>query len=426
MAKVAKLPTPSLTLREYAERWLKTQQSRPQTIANRRGYLERDVLPRLGDRSLDRLRAADIFTLGDDLLVKGLKVSSVNTVLGTLKALLNTAVRRELIVANPAQGIGRVFARGRSPRLPLLPPDLDAFLAASGRRLVERGHGASKTLWPALLLTGARLGEALALQWDDIDFDSGQLRIERTWLDNHLGPTKSGEPGVIDLSPAALALFREIPRRDDTWIFVSERRPLPWHRSYINEAFRRIAIAAGLPPGKYSPHSLRHTHAVLLLEGGAPLEFVQQQLRHADIGTTRNLYARRARIPRATALTELDTALTANGVTWQGLRVPAVAPPPSPVQTPPEPHAAAPLPAHASSTTTVREDPDEKRLVPLMELAERTPYSGVYLRQLVLARRLRAVRDGRLWLSCRRWLRDYVATRDARGGTVPQWPGDES
>lgn len=61
----------------------------------------------------------------------------------------------------------------------------------------------------------------------------------------------------------------------------------------------------------------------------------------------------------------------------------------------------------------------DAKLVPLAALAAKGPYSAAYLRQLVLASRLRAIRDGNLWLSSRAWLRDYIETRDRRGGPVP-------
>lgn len=58
----------------------------------------------------------------------------------------------------------------------------------------------------------------------------------------------------------------------------------------------------------------------------------------------------------------------------------------------------------------------EAKLVPLSALASRGPYSAAYLRQLVLNGRLRAVRDGRLYLSSKAWLDEYIANRDPRGG----------
>jgi fido (protein-threonine AMPylation protein) len=61
----------------------------------------------------------------------------------------------------------------------------------------------------------------------------------------------------------------------------------------------------------------------------------------------------------------------------------------------------------------------DAKLIPLTALAANGPYSPAYLRQLVLSNRLRAMRDGNLWLSSRAWLADYIRNRDPRGGPVP-------
>jgi fido (protein-threonine AMPylation protein) len=57
----------------------------------------------------------------------------------------------------------------------------------------------------------------------------------------------------------------------------------------------------------------------------------------------------------------------------------------------------------------------EAKLVPLSALAAQSPYAIDYLRTLVDRKKLRAVRDGRLWLSSRAWLKEYLARRDPRG-----------
>jgi Fic family protein len=58
----------------------------------------------------------------------------------------------------------------------------------------------------------------------------------------------------------------------------------------------------------------------------------------------------------------------------------------------------------------------EAKLVPLTALAAQSGYSSDYLRQLAQVGRLRAVREGRLWLSSKAWLAEYVKARDPRGG----------
>jgi hypothetical protein len=59
----------------------------------------------------------------------------------------------------------------------------------------------------------------------------------------------------------------------------------------------------------------------------------------------------------------------------------------------------------------------EAKLVPLSALGAQTGYSADYLRQLAQKGRLRAHREGRLWLSSRAWLKDYTRSRDPRGGS---------
>ncbi len=58
----------------------------------------------------------------------------------------------------------------------------------------------------------------------------------------------------------------------------------------------------------------------------------------------------------------------------------------------------------------------EAKLVPLAALASTSGYSADYLRQLAQSGKLRALREGRLWLSSKVWLGDYVGNRDPRGG----------
>lgn len=72
---------------------------------------------------------------------------------------------------------------------------------------------------------------------------------------------------------------------------------------------------------------------------------------------------------------------------------------------------------HALSRFLIPKLAGEVKLVPLSALAAQGYYTPEYLRQLVLRGRLRAVRDGRLWLSSRVWVEEYLASRDPRGGS---------
>ena len=70
------------------------------------------------------------------------------------------------------------------------------------------------------------------------------------------------------------------------WLFPSHGRAGHLTRQRIGQLLKEIAIAAGLDPGRLSPHVLRHAFASHLLDHGADLRSVQQMLGHADIATT--------------------------------------------------------------------------------------------------------------------------------------------
>jgi integrase/recombinase XerD len=106
---------------------------------------------------------------------------------------------------------------------------------------------------------------------------------------------KGGKERMVPLSdPArfALAAWRSVrdaaqPKaRPSRWLFPSTGASGHLTRAGFAAMLGRIALAAGIDPGRVSPHVLRHSFASHLLAGGADLRSLQQMLGHADIATT--------------------------------------------------------------------------------------------------------------------------------------------
>ena len=106
---------------------------------------------------------------------------------------------------------------------------------------------------------------------------------------------KGGKERIVPLSPQArqaLAQYLECRRhflpggRPSRWLFPSRSAGGMLTRQRCGQLLKALALAAGLDPGRLSPHVLRHAFASHLVDHGADLRSVQQMLGHADIATT--------------------------------------------------------------------------------------------------------------------------------------------
>ena len=89
---------------------------------------------------------------------------------------------------------------------------------------------------------------------------------------------------ISDRARAAVAAWRAHVPPTSPWLFPGGKKHLSRIRLY--QLLKKLAVEAGLPPDRVSPHVLRHAFATHLLEGGADLRALQMMLGHADIATT--------------------------------------------------------------------------------------------------------------------------------------------
>lgn len=163
------------------------------------------------------------------------------------------------------------------------------------------------SLFTLLSRTGLRIGEALALTWDDIDLDTKSLTVNKTLVyplnsQPYLSTPKSkNSERTIKLDDSTVKLMRrhrinqkEVclmyanykPAKDNIVFHQHDGR---WLRTnVVRDYFKEVCKRSELPV--LSPHALRHTHAVHLLEAGANIKYVSERLGHASVKVTADTY----------------------------------------------------------------------------------------------------------------------------------------
>lgn len=254
------------------------------TTLRRREQVLRPVLGRLGRMRLGRLSPLHISSLLVELQEEGMGSRSLELAWLTLHACLEEAVKRGLLGYNPCRQAPRPKhekGEARGWRL----EEMRRFLQVA---LKDPNH--MSQMLALMLLTGLRPGEALGLQWGDVDLEQGTLTVRRslTWAGSewHIGApkTKAGAR-TVSFPLLTLRLLEGLPR-EGIYLFWRERPPTT---KQVSQAMRELCEVAGVPrrPARY----LRHAHASLLAAQGLDVKTLQRQLGHAHAAITLGVYA---------------------------------------------------------------------------------------------------------------------------------------
>jgi site-specific recombinase XerD len=216
---------------------------------------------------------------------RGLARSSVARKLTAVRSFHDHLVRTGAAEQNPAELLPTPKADSRLPRV--LGPDeiarlLDRIPAATPLEIRDRA------MLELTYSCGLRAEEIVDLELDSADFDSETLRVLGKGRKTRLTPI--GEP-----AQRALRRYLERgrpalePGRGEEALFLSRRG----RRLSTSDVRRRLTkwVREAAVAGRISPHTLRHSFATHLLEGGADLRSIQELLGHASVSTTQ-IYTR--------------------------------------------------------------------------------------------------------------------------------------
>jgi len=299
-------PASTITVDEYVVPWmerkLKRGDWRSSTYYRITKVWERIFSPVMGNvplADLGRYHCQEVIRIMEETCAP----STVRVRMETLTTVLNEAEADGLIARNPMTRID--LPKGRKTDKAIWSLDqARTFLDATSE---DPDH----VVWWFLLMTGCRIGEAIALRWSDVDLDGGRAMLRSTRrVDTHgheiVGPgTKSDDrTSSVPLIPELVTALKELrtARRQgavvplDDFVFLNERTKKRFTDQALRVHFDKAITAvnkklpddAKLP--RITPHGVRHTTGTLLASLEVPGPLIQKILRHASIQTTANTY----------------------------------------------------------------------------------------------------------------------------------------
>ncbi|MGD0157925.1 MAG: tyrosine-type recombinase/integrase [Terracidiphilus sp.] len=284
------------TVGQYLDHWLDIcarPRLRAKSFRDYSGLLARYVRPHLGSRSFGELAPAEIQKLYSDLLKRKLSPRTICYTHAVLFSALRQAVRWKLLLANPAEDV-------HLPRQPRR--RFTVFDVSQAKQFIAAISGHEyEALFALALTTGMRPSEYLALTWTDFDLERGTVSVSKT-LERRRGgwcfedTKRERSRRMIKLQNWVLALLRKLGERSkpvepkpEDLVFMSNSGG-PVHESkFVGRHFKPLLRLAGLPNIRL--YDLRHTAATLALSAGVSPKVVSEQLGHASVAFTLEVYS---------------------------------------------------------------------------------------------------------------------------------------
>ncbi len=283
----------ALSLADYLTDWL--EQKRPTLKASTYRDYDKTVnnilIPAFGEILLARLKRSDLRSWCAELTCSNKRIANI---LSPLRTALQDAFYDEIIDSNPLYGWKYTKQEGPKDNQ----THIDPFTKDEQIAILEATSGQGRNLLRFAFWTGMRTSELIALEWNDVDWIKGEVRVSRALTQASKEPestkTTSGTRTIKLLADALYALKEQKshtflssnlvflnPRTDEQWGGDAPIRKTLWQHALKKAGVRYR-----------NPYQTRHTYASMMLSAGESLPWLSNQLGHSNVLTTAKIYAK--------------------------------------------------------------------------------------------------------------------------------------
>lgn len=289
-------------MREWVEHYVKDK-LRINTYKTYKGSIENHAIPYFGGIDLKEIKPVMYQKFIDSLIEKNLSTETARRVHNVCFQAFKRAVINHYLEKNPAENVH--IKKKQVKKLKFLEPKyLKDFYVQAYKRGQTYG-----TFFKFLFESGARKGEGAGLRWTDVDWKNDTIYIEETLDFQPDDPSQLFGPVKRDSSVRAVKMRKSFMKELQEHLKYQNQRKLHLKEAYRHDLNLVFCRDDGTPlpkstlfnvfkaclekiDGPALPiHSTRHTHAVMLLEAGADMKYVQERLGHANYQITADIYS---------------------------------------------------------------------------------------------------------------------------------------
>lgn len=315
-----------ILLSDYIEYWLKTyklNKIEPPSYYRLYSVYEHQLKDTIGLKMMGDIKARDIQNFIDEMAnpsngkIKPLAISGLKKIIQLLNPCFKTAIQEGILFLNPCDGVAlpkeSCIKTPTKKQISLSDDEIEKFKEVALEKYKSTAEYCSRDFLVLLLIVnlGLRVGEMLALSWDDIDFENRIVYINKTLQsDIRNFEAKEGEKKLysrIKNSTKTNAGMRVISLNDSVMSYLEELRAYDKRNNIVSDyvacttagtlnrarnlqrSLERLLKKANIDK-KVSLHTLRHTFGSYLLRKGVGIEVISKLMGHARITVTYNKY----------------------------------------------------------------------------------------------------------------------------------------
>ncbi|MBU4640108.1 site-specific integrase [Bacillus toyonensis] len=276
--------TDEVTIDEVFEHNITFKTYKPKTIRRRTNEYNLHIKPRFGHIKIKDINTQQVLDLQKHLINTLNSPESARTIYSNFKVLMNHAKRFYNLRYDPTLQVP-TMPRGKK-RIDFIKRE------AFDKRVQKINMHYYKELTILMFYTGLRIGEALALKWNDIDLDERQISVNKSWSLNERVLTSiktNASEAIVPIPNLLVEMLDGIKKEsvkkihgfnEDYFVFGGIT---PYHYSHYHKKYKEMFPELRI-------HSLRHSYAAYLINKGVDIYLVKELMRHENIKETADTY----------------------------------------------------------------------------------------------------------------------------------------